>query len=330
MMPRSMRAVILEQPGPQGRLALGEAPIPTPASDEVLIKVAHAGLNRADLFQRQARYPQPERTPPVPGLEVAGTIAGLGPNVNGWKVGDRVCALMAEGGYAEYCVAPATQLLPLPDELSTRDAAALPEALYTVWLSVFMEGALQPGERLLIHAGASGIGTIAIQMATALDATVYVTAGSEEKCQACRKLGATLAINYKTEDFVQILSETLGKEGIDVILDPVGGDYLQKNLNILRKNGRLISIGFLKGAKTEIQAGILLRNHLRWIGSTVRGRSREEKAIICNQLRDKIWPLVAQGRIRPVIDSEFPLAEAEKALIHMEQNLNLGKIVLHI
>ncbi|MCC7259607.1 MAG: NAD(P)H-quinone oxidoreductase, partial [Alphaproteobacteria bacterium] len=301
---------------------------PTPHAGDVLIKVAAAGLNRADILQRQGKYPPPPGASPLPGLEVSGTVVALGAGVQGFREGDAVCALLAGGGYAEYCVAPAEQVLPVPKGVSLADAAALPEACFTVWQTVFMKAALKPGEALLVHGGASGIGTMAIQLAKAYGATVYATAGTAEKCAACEALGAKRAIHYHSEDFVEVIQDDTGGHGADVILDMVGGEYIARNFAAAAQGGRIVMISFLKGAKTEANFAPLLVKRLSLMGSTLRSLSIPEKAIITQSLKSVVWPWVEAGKVRPVIDRRFPLAQAAEAHAYMESGAHTGKILL--
>ena len=326
-LPNSMQAIAIENPGPQGKLVLGKHPVPTANAGELLIRVAYAALNRADLMQKQGNYPPPADASPLPGLEVSGEIVALGEGVTGWEVGQQVCALVNGGGYAEYAAAPAGQCFALPASLSQKDAAGLPEAMATIWMAVYDEARLQPGETVLMHGGASGIGTIGIQMLRETGNTVWVTASSAEKCAACEKLGAK-AINYKNQDFVELLKSEIG--GVEVVLDAIGGDYMQRNLSVLKPGGRLVSIAFLRGPKAELSMGGLLLKNLRWSGVTLRGRSTGQKAEYFRQLQKHFGDAVEKGRIRPLIHASFPLAEAEKAQEMMHQNLNIGKILLQV
>jgi putative PIG3 family NAD(P)H quinone oxidoreductase len=310
-------------------LALATRPDPIPGAGEVLIRVEAAGVNRPDVLQRQGRYPAPPGASDVPGLEVAGTIAALGAGVHGWRVGDRVCALVAGGGYATLCVAPAPQCLPVPDSLTVVEAAALPETFFTVWTNVFERGRLQAGEGALFHGGSSGIGTTAIQLAVARGSRVFVTAGSDEKCRACEALGAERAINYRTEDFVAAVKAATGGRGVDLVLDIVGADYFARNVAVLATEGRLVEIGFMGGtASATINLGDVLMRRLTITGSTLRARSIAEKGAIAAALRREVWPLLEQGRVKPVIDRTFPLAEAAAAHRLMESSAHVGKIVL--
>ncbi|MGD0959146.1 MAG: NAD(P)H-quinone oxidoreductase [Methylomonas sp.] len=313
-----------------GGLQLDDQPIPSPAENQVLIKVAAAGVNRPDLMQRQGLYPPPAGASETLGLEIAGTVAGMGAQASTLKPGDRVCALVTGGGYAEYCVADAACCLPIPENFSFVHAAALPETFFTVWHNVFERGGLKSGQTLLAHGGGSGIGTTAIQLAKAFGAMVYVTAGSAEKCQKCLALGAGAAINYKERDFVaEIMALTAG-QGVHLILDMVGGDYFPRNLKCLADEGRLVQIAIQNGAQSEINLWRIMQKRLTITGSTLRARDAAFKAAIARQLRDKVWPLLAEGRISPVIDRVFPLAEAESAHAYMEANQHFGKIVLSL
>jgi NADPH2:quinone reductase len=306
---------------PNGELVVAEAPAPVPADGEVLIKVRAAGVNRADLLQRAGRYALKPGVSPVLGLEVAGTIVTASGR---WHAGDQVCALLTGGGYAEYAVTPAAQCLPFPAGLSALEAASLPEAFFTVWLDVFDLCALQPGETLLIHGGSSGIGITAIQLAKALGSRVIVTAGSDEKCEACRQLGADLAINYRTADWEQ------PARGANVILDMVGGSYTLKNLRALAPRGRLVNIHYLESAKAEIDLAIIIGRQLTITGSGLRWQPKEVKAAIARNLESRVWPLLASGKIKPVIDSVYPLDQASEAHRRMESSQHIGKIMLTV
>jgi NADPH2:quinone reductase len=324
-----MKALIITHPGGPDVLQLAERPIPTCAPDEVLIKVAAAGVNRPDIAQRKGNYPPPANAPQdIPGLEIAGIINKVGTRVTRWKVGDKVCALTIGGGYAEYCNVPAGQCLPVPVNLTFIEAAALPETFFTVWSNVFDRGRLQPGESLLVHGGSSGIGVAAIQMAKALGSTVYVTAGSDEKCRFCETLGATKAINYKTEDFVAAIKQLNDNKGIDVILDMVGGDYTKRNLSVLAEDGRLVMINMMEGKDVQIDLSVILRKRLTITGSALRPRSISFKSGIAADLEKDIWPLLASGQIKPVIDAIFPAEKAAEAHRLMESGTHTGKIVL--
>lgn len=305
-----------------------ERPIPEPAEHEVLIRVAAAGVNRPDLMQREGKYPPPPGASEIPGLEVSGTVVKCGPGVERWRDGDKVCALLAGGGYAEYCVAPDVQCLPVPASLDLASAAGVPEASFTVWTNVFERGRLRSGEALLVHGGASGIGTTAIQMARCFGARVFATAGSAEKCRACESLGAERAVNYKTEDFAAVVSDATGGRGVDVILDMVGAAYFARNLDLLALEGRLVQIAMLQGAKAEINLARLLRQRLTVTGSTLRARTVEQKGAIAKAVEREVWPFLEKGEIRPVIYSTVPLAEAADAHRLMESGTHIGKILL--
>ena len=294
----------------------------------MLIKVAAAGVNRPDVEQRKGTYPPPPGASDIPGLEIAGTVAALGPGANGLNVGDAVCALVSGGGYAEYCTAPAPQCLPVPKGLGMVEAAALPETFFTVWQNVFDRARLKAGETILIHGGSSGIGTTAIEMARAMGARVLATAGSDDKCAACVKLGADRAINYNTQDFVEVTLAETKKKGADVILDMVGGKYFERNIAALAIEGRLAVIALLGGRDAKLDLGLLLRKRLTVVGSVLRARPVAEKGAVAESLRREIWPLIAGGKIKPVIDSTFPLADAAKAHARMETSAHVGKIVL--
>ena len=326
--PAEMRAIEIKQPGGPEVLMPTRRPVPQPAKGEVLIKVAAAGVNRPDILQRQGAYAPPPGTTDLPGLEVAGEIVATGPDTPRWKAGDRVTALVAGGGYAEYCAAPAPQCLPIPGSLSMIEAAALPETFFTVWTNVFERGHLQAGETFLVHGGSSGIGTTAIQLASRFGARVFATAGSAEKCSKCRELGASVAIDYKTEDFVKVVERETGGKGVDLILDMVGGDYINRNLQCLGVDGRLVQIAFLKGAKAEINFANVMVKRQTITGSTLRPRSVAQKGAIAQALEEKVWPLVVAGEVRPQIHATFPLEQAADAHRLMETSAHVGKIVL--
>jgi NADPH:quinone reductase len=323
-----MKVIDVPQPGGPEALVLVERPVPQPARGEVLIEVAAAGLNRADILQRRGLYPTPPGAPSHPGLEVAGTIAGIGVDVTEFKVGDAVCALLQGGGYAEYCCVDAGQVLPIPGSLDMIEAASLPEAMFTVWSNVFGFGRLQPGETLLVHGGSSGIGVAAIQLAAALGHTVFATAGSADKCRFCESLGARRAIDYKSEDFVAEIAKQTGGRGVNVVFDMVGGSYVPRNLQVLATEGRLVIIATQGGVKGEIDVLRIMLQRLVITGSTLRPRSVEFKRAIRDQLLEKVWPLIAAGRVRPIVDSVFALAEASKAHARMESSEHKGKIIL--
>jgi NADPH2:quinone reductase len=311
-------------------LSVESGPVPTPKADEVLIKVHSAGINRADLLQRKGLYPPPPDASPVMGLEVAGTVQAVGNDAGKWQVGDRVCALTHGGGYAEYAVAPFGQCMPIPNGFSKGEAAALPEALLTIWHNLFQRAALQAGEKVLIHGGASGMGTMGVMMCSALGAEVYTTAGSEEKCRALEARGATRAINYKTEDFESVLTELGLNNRINVILDMIGGDYIQKNLNLAAPEGRIVNIAYMKGFKAEVNFAPLLMKRLTMTGSTLRAQTFAQKSVMVQEILTHIFPLLDSGRIKPIIDSIYPLEQVEQAHGHMLGGQHMGKIILKI
>ena len=323
-----MTAVEIATPGGPDVLRPVTLPLPLPGTGEILIRVRAAGVNRPDVIQRKGAYPPPPGASPLPGLEVAGEVAALGPGVTAFNPGDRVTALLAGGGYAEYAIAPVGQCLAVLENLSFVEAASLPETFFTVWSNLFDRAHLQAGETLLVHGGTSGIGITAIQMAAAFGVTVLATAGSAEKCAACVALGATRAINYKDEDFVEATRDATGGRGADVILDMVGGEYVARNLKACAPDGRIVQIAFLGGAKVTLDLMALMRNRITLTGSTLRPRDEAYKAAIADRLRQRVWPLIAAGRIRPVIDSVFPLADAAQAHARMESSAHIGKIVL--
>ena len=327
-LPKTMTAVEIAQPGGPDVLRPVTRPTPAPGPRDVLIAVAAAGVNRPDLMQRQGRYAPPPGASDIPGLEVAGRVVARGKDVEEWKEGDEVCALVAGGGYAEYCAAPAPQCLPAPKGLDFVQAAALPETVFTVWTNVFDRGRLSAGETLLVHGGASGIGTTAIQMARARGVRVFATAGTREKCAACEKLGAERAIDYAREDFAAVVAEMTAGRGVDVILDMVGGDYLPRNLASLATDGRLVQIAFLKGPRAEIDLMAVMQRRLTLTGSTLRPRSIEEKGRIARAVRENVWPLVEKGDVRPVLHATFPLAAAAEVHRALEAGTHVGKIVL--
>ena len=323
-----MIAIEITKPGPPDVLKPAERPDPKPGSGEVLIEVAAAGVNRPDVMQRRGRYPPPPGASDIPGLEVSGTIAVLGEGVTDWKTGDPVCALVAGGGYATLCVAPSPQCLPVPGSVDLIDAAAIPETFFTVWTNVFDRGRLKSGETVLIHGGSSGIGTTAIQLAAARGAKVFTTAGSDEKCRACERLGAARAINYRQDDFVEQIQGLTGGRGVDLILDMVGGEYVSRNLSALAIEGRLVQIGLLGGDAAPLDFRRILSKRLTVTGSTLRPRSVAEKGQIATALRREVWPLFEQGRVRPIVYRTFPLKEAAAAHRLMESSEHIGKIVL--
>jgi putative PIG3 family NAD(P)H quinone oxidoreductase len=323
-----MLAIEIREPGPPDVLTPVERPIPVPGVGDVLIKVVAAGVNRPDVAQRQGTYPPPPGASDIPGLEVAGTVEQIGGEVREWRVGDHVCALVAGGGYAEYCAAPAPQCLPIPRGMSEVEAAAIPETFFTVWTNVFDRARLIPGESLLVHGGSSGIGTTAIQLAHAFGASVFATAGSAEKCAACEQLGATRAINYRNEDFVAVIHDATDGRGIDVILDMVGGGYFPRNVEALAIGGRLVQIATLGGPKSQIFLPAVMHRRLTITGSTLRVRSVAEKGAIARSLRQQIWPLLDDGRVRPIVYKTFPIRAAADAHRLMESGEHIGKIVL--
>lgn len=327
-LPDRMRAVEIAAPGGPEVLRLAERPLPQPQAGEVLIRVRAAGVNRPDCLQREGRYAPPPGASDIPGLEVAGEVAALGQGVPDWAVGDKVCALLAGGGYAEYAAVPAGQCLPIPEGLSWDEAAGIPETWFTVWSNLVDRAKLKAGERVLIHGGASGIGTAGIQLARLLRAEVFATAGSTEKTGLCEALGAR-SINYKTEDFVEQIQAWTQGRGVDVVLDMVGADYLARNLDCLAPDGRLVSIATLTGRKAEIDLGLVMQKRLWLTGSTLRARDMAFKAAIAQSLRQTVWPALAQGLVRVVIDSRFPLAQAAQAHARIEGD-HAGKIILTV
>ena len=326
-MTEMMNAVEITEPGGPDVLRLTRRPIPSPAASDVVIKVAYAGVNRPDALQRAGLYAPPPTASDLPGLEAAGEIVAIGDGVSDWSLGDKVCALLPGGGYAEYVATPAAHCLPVPDGMGLREAAYLPETFFTVWSNVFGRGALKAGERFLVHGGSSGIGTTAIQLANAFGARVFTTAGSDEKCARCVELGAERAINYRTEDFVDIMR---AEGGADLILDMVGGDYLPRNVKCLADDGRLVQIAFLQGPKVELNFAQVMMRRLTITGSTLRPQSDQAKAMIAEALRVHVWPLLASGQVAPVMDSEYERANAALAHAHMEKSSHIGKIVLKV
>tara|TARA_R110001592_G_scaffold317293_1_gene594021 strand:+ start:1030 stop:2031 length:1002 start_codon:yes stop_codon:yes gene_type:complete len=329
-LPTEMTCVEIAEPGGPEQLRITTRPVPAPAKGEVLIRVAAAGVNRPDVVQRLGHYAPPEGVTDIPGLEVSGTVATLGDGVEGWKIGDTLCALVAGGGYGEYVCAPTEQCLPVPKGLSMVEAAALPETFFTVWTNLYERGDLKPGETLMVHGGTSGIGTTAIQVASQLGAKVIATAGSAEKCQACLDLGAARAVNYREEDFVEAAKDFTGGKGVDVILDMVGGDYIEKNLKSLNRDGRLVNIAFMKGAKAEINFMPLMLKRLTITGSTLRAQSVARKGVIAKAVRENVWPLIEKGAVKPVIYKTFSLDQAREAHELMESNRHIGKIVFQV
>ena len=311
-------------------IRIEHGPTPSPRPGEVLIKVSAAGLNRADLLQRKGLYPPPEDASPIMGLEVAGVVIATGAGVDNWHVGDKVCALTHGGGYADYTVAPVSQCLPIPAGLGMAEAAALPEALLTVWHNLFQRCQLRTGERVLIHGGASGIGTLGIAICKAMGAEVYTTAGSEEKCRALEALGATRAINYQAEDFEQVLGDLGIKDRINVILDIAGGDFIQKNINVAAPEGRIVYIAFIRGARAEVNFGPLLMKRLVLTGSTLRAQSFAQKAVMVREILERVYPHLESGAVKPLVDRIFTLEEAEQAQDYMQSGQHMGKIILQM
>ena len=325
-----MQCIGFASPGGPEVLNLIERPLPAPKQGEVLIKVAAAGINRADCYQRQGAYPPPPGASDILGLEVSGTIAALGEGVINWKVGDKVCALVSGGAYAQYCTAHSGSCFAIPTGYDWVKAAALPETLMTVWSNVWMRAGLKPGETLLVQGGSSGIGTTAIQLAKALGHRVFVTAGSAEKCAACEKLGAEKAINYHTEDFVEVVKKLTDGRGVNVILDMVGGDYIPRELNALAEEGRIVLIAFQRGMQASVDLGLIMRRRLTVTGSTLRARDETFKTAVASAVKEKIWPLLESGKLAPVISATFPLAQAADAHRLMESSQHIGKIILTV
>ena len=325
-----MKAIRVENPGAGYKLVVGDVARPTAGAGEVLIKVASAGLNRADIAQSMGTYPPPPGAPETLGMEVSGEIAEIGPSVSDCQIGDRVCALVPGGGYAEYCIASSGCVLPIPEGVDLVDAAGLPEVHFTVWTNLVDSARLAPGDSVLIHGGSSGIGTAAIQLCAVRGHKVFTTAGSKEKCAACEKLGAARAINYRDEDFVAVTKEATHDKGVDVILDMVGGDYIERNFRALARQGRLVNIAFQGGMTAQVNFGLMLMKRLSFMATTLRGRTIAEKTAIRDALAREVWPLIAVGRIKPVIDKVFPLAEAQAAHARMAQSAHIGKILLKL
>ncbi len=329
-LPARMTAIGIRAPGGPEALVAEERPVPTPGPGEILVAVQAAGVNRPDVMQRQGLYPPPKGAPDIPGLEIAGRVAACGKGVERWREGDPVAALVGGGGYAEYCLAHETHALPMPMNFTPAEAAAVPETFFTVWHNVFERGGLKSGETLLVHGGSSGIGTTAIQLAKAFGAKVITTAGSAEKCAACRTLGADLAIDYKSEDFVAGAKNATAGVGADVILDMVGGDYIERNYEAAAVEGRIVQIGFQGSPRATVDFRRILLKRLHHTGSTLRSRSIADKAAIARAVEEKLWPLIAAGSVRPVMDRTFPLAAAADAHARMESSMHIGKIVLTI
>ena len=329
-LPSTMRAVEITEHGKPEVLRVGERAVPQPKQGEVLVRVAAAGVNRPDVLQRMGHYPVPPGASDIPGLEIAGTVVAVGEGVSTWNVGDALCALVQGGGYAEYCTAPAPQCLPIPKGLTAVDAASLPETFFTVWSNVYDRARLAPGESFLVQGGTSGIGVTAIQMAKAFGHKVLATAGSPQKCSACVELGADRAINYRTEDFVAVVKEVTKGRGVNVILDMVGGEYVDRELKCLADDGRLVIIAMLGGARSNVNLNEILRRRLTVTGSTLRPRPVSFKGAIARALREKVWPHIESGAIKPVVYRIFPLAEAVHAHALMESGAHIGKIVLSL
>jgi NADPH2:quinone reductase len=323
-----MKATVIRAPGGPEMLVQEERPIPVPGPGEVLVRVDAAGVNRPDVRQREGNYPPPKGATDIPGLEIAGEVVALGPDAARWKVGDKVCALVVGGGYAQFCAAHESHALPVPATISMIEAAAIPETFFTVWHNMFERAALKSGEWALVHGGTSGIGTTAIMLAKAFGAHVVTTAGSNEKCEAARKLGADVAVNYKTEDFVEAAKRATGGMGANVIIDIVGGDYINRNYDAAAVEGRIAQVSFLGSSKAEVDFRRLMFKRLTHTGSTLRPRSVPEKAAIARAIEEKVWPLLAAGKIRPLIDSTFPFEQAAAAHARMETSQHIGKIVL--
>lgn len=328
--PAEMTVIEIAAPGGPEQLKAARRPTPRPGEGEVLVRVAAAGVNRPDVMQRQGRYPPPPGASDIPGLEIAGEVVALGPGATGVALGDQVTALLPGGGYAEYALAAAPLCLPVPKTLSLVEAAALPETFFTVWTNLFDRGALKAGESVLVHGGTSGIGTTAVQLAAAWGAKVFATAGSPDKARACERLGAARGIDYKSEDFVAVVREATDNQGVDVILDIVGAKYLARNLEAAAVEGRVVVISLMSGAKTEINLGTILSKRLTLTGSTLRIRSVEQKALVAQAVHHNVWPLIAAGRVKPVVHATFPLDQAAEAHRLMESSQHIGKIVLEV
>ena len=326
--PKSMTSIAIREPGGPDMLVPQPQPVPSPHEGEILVKVAAAGVNRPDVMQRQGHYPPPKGATEIPGLEIAGEVVQVGPGVTRWNKGDKVMALVVGGGYAEYCLAYASHALPVPTSLSMIEAAAIPETFFTVWHNVFERGKLTSGETLLVHGGSSGIGTTAIQLGKAFGAHVIVTAGTPEKCDACRKLGADLAINYNTEDFVALSKQATQGRGVELILDMVGGEYVGRNYEAAAVEGRIVQIAFLASSRLTVDLMRLMLKRLTHTGSTLRARAVADKAAIAQAVEKNVLSFLASGRVKPLIDSTFPLAQANAAQARMESGKHIGKIVL--
>lgn len=329
-LPETMTAVEIKEFGGPEELVPTTRPVPRPGAGEVLVKVAAAGVNRPDVLQRQGYYNPPPGASDLPGLEIAGTVVALGEGVSGWKVGDKLCALLGGGGYAEYATAPVPQCLPAPKGLSMIEAAAIPETFFTVWTNVFERGRLQPGETFLVHGGSSGIGTTAIQLAKNWGARVFATAGDDAKCKACEDLGAEKCVNYKTQDFVDVLKAATGGKGIDVVLDMVGGDYTAKNIELMAMEGRSVQIATLRGQKVEVNLARIMMKRLTITGSTLRARTVEQKGAVAEAVHRHVWPWLEAGKVKPVIFKTLPFASAAEAHRLMESSAHIGKIMLTV
>lgn len=329
-LPREMTAIGYDAPGKPEVLRPETIPVPEPGEGEVLIRVAYAGVNRPDVIQRQGNYPPPPGASPIPGLEISGTIAAVGPGVPDDYVGDRICALVSGGGYAEYCLAHIGHCLPVPDSMPLAEAAAIPETLFTVWHNVFERGWAREGETLLVHGGTSGIGTMATMLGKAFGLTVIVTCGDEAKCAAARELGADLAINYREQDFVEEVKAFTGGKGVELVLDMVSGDYVPRNLKCLAEDGRHVTIAVLGGLKAELNMAVVMSRRLTLTGSTLRPRSDAFKTLLAGEIEKNAWPLFEEGALRPVMDRSFALAEAAAAHARMEAGDHIGKIVLEV
>ncbi len=327
-LPETMKAISIREPGAPEVLELIETKRPTPLEKQVLIKVAAAGVNRPDIFQRMGNYPPPKGASELPGLEVSGTVVATGYHAKKYQPGDKVCALVPGGGYAEYCLADEGSVLSQPEGISETEAAGLPETVFTVWHNVFQRGNLQPGETLLVHGGSSGIGTTAIQLAKASGANVITTVGSDEKADFCKKLGADHAINYQTDDYPEVVRQITDGKGANVILDMVGGDYIEKNMICAAEDGRIVQIAFLNGPIAEVNFARLMMKRLTLTGSTLRARPEEVKAAIAKEVENRVWPMIKNNKFKPVIDSTYPLADARKAHERMESSQHIGKIIL--
>ena len=328
--PPTMRQIAVDQPGAPDVMHIAQAPVPAPREGEILVEVAYAGVNRPDCIQRAGHYPPPPDASPVLGLEIAGKVAALGAGVTQWKIGDAVCALTPGGGYAEYCTTPAAWALPVPAPLSMLDAASLPENFYTVWHNVFERGRLAAGESFLVHGGSSGIGLTAIQLAKAFGATVFTTVGNAEKAEFCRRMGADHVINYREQDFLAEVQSITAKKGVDLILDMVGGDYIERNLRALALEGRLVIIAFLQGSKVTVDWRFVMMKRLTVTGSTMRASPSSRKAEIARALRERVWPLFGDGKLQPVVTRVFPLDQAPAAHALMESSAHIGKIMLQV